>query len=312
MLRIDAHLHVWRAAAGETPGVKTIVPPQTDVPIELAEETMRAHQIDRAVLVQPVFRGEDNSYVAACARAAAQRFAAVCVVDPRVAGAEERLRHWVDQGCRGLRLRPRIAEEAKVFGDPVTFPLWEAARRLGVVVSLLSGPEHAPAIGALAERFSDVSIVIDHLGHPNVAGGVAGTGFKTGLGEGDSPIFLPGHRKIGTVPDGFETSSSPQFRQLLGLARRPNVFLKVSGFYHFSNEPFPYRDCHEILRAVYDCFGPGRLLWGSDFPHVVPSCGYGRSLEVVEQLLDDLSAADRQRIFGLNALKLYWPEASIE
>ena len=24
------------------------------------------------------------------------------------------------------------------------------------------------------------------------------------LGEGDSPIFLPGHRKIGTVPDGFQ------------------------------------------------------------------------------------------------------------
>ena len=27
------------------------------------------------------------------------------------------------------------------------------------------------------------------------------------LGEGDSPIFLTGHRKIGTVPDGFRIGS---------------------------------------------------------------------------------------------------------
>jgi CAAX prenyl protease-like protein len=34
------------------------------------------------------------------------------------------------------------------------------------------------------------------------------TGFKTVRGEGDSPILLRRLRKIGTVPDGFETSSS--------------------------------------------------------------------------------------------------------
>jgi zinc and cadmium transporter len=38
------------------------------------------------------------------------------------------------------------------------------------------------------------------------AGPGAGSRLKTEIGKGDSPILLPGHRKIGTVPGGFETA----------------------------------------------------------------------------------------------------------
>ena len=215
-MRVDAHLHIWRAAEGETPGVRTVVPPQTEVSIELASETMLENQVDRAVLVQPVFRGEDNSYVAECARAAPARFAAVCVVDPRVPKAEQRLAHWIGQGCPGLRLRPRIAAEAAVFGDPSTYPLWEMAGREKIVVSVLASPAHAPAIGQLAERFGEVPILIDHMGHPAVDEGIGGRGFQ----------------------------------DLLRLARHPSIFIKVSGFYHFSRQRFPYADCRELIRAA--------------------------------------------------------------
>lgn len=272
MAIVDAHMHVWRAAGGETPGVATIVPPQTNVLIELASDIMLEHHVERAVLVQPVFRCEDNTYVAACASAEPNRFAAVCVVDPRVPGAERRLEHWAAQGCRGLRLRPRISAESAIFGDPSTYPLWETAARLTMVVSLLSSPAHAPAIGGLAARFPDVPIVLDHLGHPRVEEGVHGADFQA----------------------------------LLRLARHPRIFVKASGFYHFSGEQFPYPDCHDLVRAVYDCFGPRRILWGSDFPHVVPSCGYARSLLMPETALK-WTAAERESAMGGNALRLYWP-----
>jgi predicted TIM-barrel fold metal-dependent hydrolase len=273
MLRVDAHLHVWRASAVETPLVKTLVSPQTDVTIELAADVLVDHHIERAVLVQPVFPGEDNSYIAACARAQPDRFAAVCVVDPRVSGADVRLQYWVEQGCRGLRLRPRIADEAKSFGEPSTFVLWEAAARLGAVVNVLSGPEHNATIGALAERFPQVPIVIDHLGQPDVAAGLQETGF----------------------------------RQLLALGKRENVFVKLSGFYHFSREPYPYRDCWKLTDAVYEAFGPTRLMWGSDFPHVTVACSYGRSLDVLEAALGPCPEADARCVLGRNALELYWP-----
>lgn len=273
---IDAHLHVWRAAPGPTPGITTLVSPQTDVPLDAARDVMASNTIERAVLVQPVFRGQDNRYVAECARAEPARFAAVCVVDPCTPGAAERLEHWVHQGCRGLRLRPRIAAEESIFGDPATYPLWEAAARLGVVVSLLCGPAHLRSVAALAARFPDVSIVVDHLGHPDPA---VGTG-------------------------------AAAFRELLDLARQPRVFVKLSGFYHFSDQPFPFPGCWDLIRAVYEHFGPGRLVWGSDFPHVAVTCGYANHLRLPEMALANWSPADREAVMGGNALALYWPDAS--
>ena len=239
MQYVDAHLHVWRAAEGTT-SVDTIVPPQADIPIELAGELMVEHGVDRAVLVQPVFRGEDNRYLIDCVRAQPHRFAAVCVVDPRIAGAERQLEDWVKQGCRGLRLRPRIAEEREVFGDPTTFPLWEAAQRLGVVISLLASPEHAATIDRLCERFAGVPIVIDHMGHPT------------------------------------PSNAAGDFGPLLALAGHSQVYLKLSGFHHISRQRFPFADCWPLVRAAYEHFGPERLIWGSDFPHVLLTTGYAQ------------------------------------
>jgi predicted TIM-barrel fold metal-dependent hydrolase len=273
MTRVDSHLHVWRASSGQTPAIATLVPPETDVPIDAAASTLAEHGIDRAVLVQPVYPGEDNSYVAACARAQPDEFAAVCVVDPRTAGADRRLAHWAAEGCRGLRLRPRIAAEAQSFGDPATFPLWESAARLGIVVSVLSDPAHHRTTAELAGRFPQVPIVIDHLGHPDVEVGV----------------------------------SAGAFQQLLAMAAAPNVFIKLSGFYHFSRQSFPFRDCRDFIRAVYDAFGPTRLLWGSDYPHVTVTCGYRNSIDILDRVLDRLPDAERRLMMGGNALRLYWP-----
>lgn len=271
--RVDAHVHVWRAAEGATPNVSTLMSPQTEIPIDLLAETLDDHGVDRAVLVQPVFRGEDNSYVADCAAMEPARFAAVCVVDPRVEGAADRLAYWVrERGCKGLRLRPRVDAEAAIFSDPASFPLWESATRLDIVVSVLASTEHLPAVDALADRFPTVPIVIDHFAHPHV-----------------------------------ERAVRLSWQALMQLAKHQQVHVKTSGYYYFSSERHPYRDCWPLLRAVYDAFGPQRMIWGSDFPHVLLSTGYARSLRFVDQSLDWLSDADREAILGGNALRLYWP-----
>jgi len=269
---VDSHLHVWRAAGGATPDVQTLVPPQADVPIELARATLAEHGVAQAVLVQPVFRGEDNSYVADCASAEPRSFAAVCVVDPGTPGAETRLRYWTSQGCRGLRLRPRIASEAVHLAAASTYPLWDTARELATVINLFASLEHAPAIDALAERFAPVPIVIDHLG----------------------------------LPDPALSASAAAFRSLLELARHPQVFLKLSGFHHFSRERFPFADCWPFVRAAYEHFGPERLLWGSDFPHVVAADSYAHALSLPEQMLTNCSPAELASIKGGNARRLYW------
>jgi predicted TIM-barrel fold metal-dependent hydrolase len=273
---VDAHLHVWRALSDEAPrsGLATIVGPHEDVPVERAMGVMNEHGVDRAVLVQPVFRGEDNSYVAEAAACDPDRFAAVCVVDPREPGADDRLEEWVSgHGCRGLRLRPKLTGESEVFGLPSTFPLWDRARSLKVVVSVLADPAHLRTLDALAGRFPEVAIVVDHLAHPDVSAGAEGGGF----------------------------------RDMLGLARHARLSIKISGYYHFTEEPDPYTKCWPLIRAVFDAFGPDRLIWGSDFPHVERRGGYARALELVRSGLPFLTDDDRNLILGGNADRLYWP-----
>jgi len=275
---VDAHLHVWRARPDDPRPAATIVSPASDVPLELFRQYMAEYNVGRAVLVQPLFPGEDNGYLADCAAADPDRLAAVCVVDPRAAGAADRLEYWVrERGCRGLRLRPRVPEEAACFGRPDTWPLWQRAADLGAVVNVLAGPEHLPAVAALAERFPETPILLDHLAHPDAAAGVA----------------------------------APGFAALLDLARYPHVSLKVSGHYYYSRQDYPFADCRDLVRAAYDRFGPRRLLWGSDFPHVLLKTGYGRALALPGREYG-LPAEDLELLLGGNAARLYWPTPPAE
>ncbi|MSP14403.1 MAG: amidohydrolase [Chloroflexi bacterium] len=274
---IDAHLHVWRPTP-ILPHPETVVSPYCDIPIELFQEYMAEHGIDRAVLVQPIYAGEDNSYVANCAAARPERFAAVCVVDPRVPGAPDRLTYWVQQhGCKGLRLRPRNPDEAILFGNPATYPLWERARELGIAINLLMKPKNLPAVTSLAERFasdatSGLPIIIDHMGSPDVQAGV----------------------------------NSAEFQTLLHLKRFPQVYVKVSGYYGYAQQPYPYPDCWDLFRALYDHFGPARLIWGSDFPHILLKTSYRRVLLLQERFYTYLTSQDLNLIMGENAARLYF------
>jgi len=273
---IDAHTHIWRAVSPGASGPVTTVSSLCDVPLELLIGYMDEYGVDRAVLVQPLFPGEDNSYVAESAQAHPDRFTAVCVVDPRTKNFEERLSYWVGQrGCRGLRLRPFIAGEEVLFRDPAFSRVWENIAELKTVVNVLIAAEQLPLLETWVERFPQMEVLIDHIGYPQIALGTTGVDFES-LGR---------------------------------LARFPNVSLKVSGYYYFSNQRYPFADCWDIFRAIYHEWGPERLIWGSDFPHVLLKCGYRPALLFQERFFDFLGTQDLSLIMGGNALRLYWKDS---
>lgn len=270
---VDAHAHVWHAVPDYSNPAATIVSPVSDVPAALLREYMDEHGVDRAVLVQPICAGMDNSYIAEVVAENPERFAAVCVVDPVSPAAVEDLEFWAGQGCRGVRLRPRKPDESAAFGVPESRLFWECVRELELVVSVYAGPEHLPVLQRIAEGFPDVPIVVDHMAYPDPAEGP----------EADA------------------------FRELLDLAELRRVHVKVSGYHYFSAEPYPYRDCRQLFTGLYGAFGPDRLLWGSDFPHVLLRCGYRRSLLLQERAYGFLDPQELGAIMGGTASRLYWP-----
>lgn len=267
---VDAHLHVWRSDASFPNQTATTVSPACDIPLELLEQYMEEHAVGRAVIVQPVYPGEDNDYVAECAAAKPDKFAAVCVVDPRKPDAVSSLKYWVgERGCRGLRLRPAVPDEAECFGKPGTFPIWEYAAESGLVINVLCRLEHLGRVAAVAQQFSSVPIIVDHLAHP--------------------PAFTPG-----------------ACESLLSLATHANVLLKISGCPYYSHESYPYTDCVELVRQIHTRFGAQRMIWGSDFPHVLLQSGYARARHWLERHCDFIPATELGDILGGNASRLYW------
>lgn len=270
---VDAHLHIWRRYSNYPRPAETIISPYSDVPVELLLDYMEEHHVDRAVLVQSVYYGEDNSYVADCARAKPDKYAAVCVVNPSKQDAVEQLNYWIEErGCKGLRLRPINPNEASTFGKANSYPLWERASQLGVVINILAAPRHLSAIHDLAKLFPSVPIIIDHMAHPDISAGV----------------------------------KAETFQSLLELAQFSQVSVKVTGYYYYSQQGYPYTDCWDFFRILYDKFGSEHLIWGSDFPHVLLKTGYRRSLEMQERVYTFLNQDDLDLIMGKNAAKLYW------
>ncbi len=102
----------------------------------------------------------------------------------------------------------------------------------------------------------------------------------------------------------------PEFKKLLALARHPNVWLKVSELGVISpSGKYPYADTFPWVRRMVEAFGPDRLLWGTGFPGATRAQGGRPSLEqelnLIRQEIPFFTAADREKILGRNAAKLW-------
>ena len=100
---IDAHLHVWKADPTFPDPAATTVSSASDAPVELLEQYMEEFAVERAVIVQPLYPGEDNSYVTEVTQAQPEKFAAVVVVDRVESPPDVFLRELGLGGVRGRR-----------------------------------------------------------------------------------------------------------------------------------------------------------------------------------------------------------------
>jgi L-fuconolactonase len=98
----------------------------------------------------------------------------------------------------------------------------------------------------------------------------------------------------------------PWRTELRELARRPNVYCKLSGL---ATEADPARwtlaDLQPYFEAALEAFSPGRLMFGSDWPVCTLASSYSRWVETVQALTAPLSAIERERIMGGTAVEAY-------
>ncbi|MBV8575623.1 MAG: amidohydrolase family protein, partial [Acetobacteraceae bacterium] len=170
-------------------------------------------------------------------------------------------------------LRPMVqdmADDDWLLRDQLA-PALKAMARHRLVFDALVRPHHLSRVAVLADRHPDLTIVLDHLGKPDIATG----------GQ-----------------DAWR-------RDFARLAGRRNVICKLSGLVTEARADWTIADLKPYVDHALSCFGPQRLLWGSDWPVVELAGGYTRWRQATETLLRDLAEEERAVIFGETAERVY-------
>ena len=275
-MRIDAHQHYWKIGRGDygwlTPDVPVLY---RDYLPEDLEPSLEQHEIDGTIVVQAARTHAETDFLLELA----ERCASVAGVvgwldfgDPTWPDALKRFQ--ASTKFAGIRL---MIQEMRDPREALQPHIVNALRRFaedGLPVDLLAVSHQLPAVMELLELVPGLHAVIDHLCKPQIAAGV------------------------------FE----PWAGQMKEIARKhPGICCKLSGMVteadHASWKP---DDFTAYVRHIVECFGPSRVMFGSDWPVCLLAADYGQAVSVLERALpESFGEAERARLFGGNAAAFY-------
>jgi 2-pyrone-4,6-dicarboxylate lactonase len=267
---VDAHVHVFGPEARFPFSPKAKYHPEDATP-EMLFALRDRLGFSRNVIVQASCHGTDNAATLDAIARSQGRARGVAVVDPWIGDADLRRLH--DGGMRGVRFNflKRLVDDA-----PKDKYL-EIARRIAPLGWHVVVYFEADLLDALVPFLEAIptTIVVDHLGRPDIAQG----------------------------PDGADITA---FKALLDA--HPNIWTKVSGAERLSPMGPPFDDFVEVIRPVVERY-PDRVLWGTDWPH--PNMEHripddGTLVDVIPRIAPTETL--RHKLLVDNPERLYWPE----
>ena len=267
---IDAHFHIWRLDRADygwlTPALGAI---HRDVSLDDWRRARAASGITAGVLVQAAPTEAETRFLLDQARDAPDVLGVVGWVDLLATDAAHRIRALAaDPKLVGLRPMLQDLPDPDWILQERLAPSLEAVQAVGLTFDALIRPVHVPRIIALAARYPALRIVVDHGAKPAIAAGQWG-------------------------------DWAAAMRDLSGV---PQVFCKLSGLWTEAATGAPAAVVQPYMRHLLDCFGPQRLLWGSDWP-VLELAGDYQSWHAAARSV--VPPADRAQVFGATALRAY-------
>jgi L-fuconolactonase len=274
MMRIDAHQHFWKYSEAEYEWIGADMPElKRDLLPRDLKPLLASEGFDGSIAVQARQNLEETRWLLELAE---QNDFVKGVVG------------WVDLCSTELPAQlERFAVHPKLLGvrhivqgEPDDeFMLRPEFRKgiarlagYGLTYDLLLYPRHLPMAVKLVREFPKQPFVLDHIAKPGIADGVL----------------------------------EPWSRDIRELARFGNVCCKVSGMVTEARwKRWRAEDFRPYLDAVFEAFGPERVMIGSDWPVCTVSASYAETIAIVKDYIRQFSDEEQNAILGANCAAFY-------
>jgi L-fuconolactonase len=147
-----------------------------------------------------------------------------------------------------------------------------ALEEFGLAYDILIYTKHLPTAAEFVARFPRQRFVLDHLAKPPIKSSAL-------------DVWAHGIRE---------------------LASFPNVFAKLSGLVTEADwQSWKPEEIRPYLDVAFECFGPNRLMIGSDWPVCTVAAPYARVVNLIKDYLSGRPAEEREAVLGGNAAN-FW------
>ena len=287
LLRIDTHQHLWDLSRQKLPWL-------ADAP-EILKHDYRSQEYAAATtgrLMRTVYmevdvapeqhNAEAEFVIGLCQAPSHPMVGAVIGGRPDSPDFEKYVRKHAESGhvkgvrqvlhgegtARGHCLRPEFVRGVQLLGQ------------LGINFDLCIRPGEISDAQKLTEQCPDTRFVLDHCGNADV---------NVFSGETDKNSHDPEQWK----------------RDIAAIAKRPNVFIKISGIVAKAKPGWTDATLAPVINHCLDSFGPDRAVFGGDWPVCLLGAPLNDWISSLTRIIEKRPEADRQKLWSENAKTVY-------
>ena len=269
---VDSHLHCFAGAKDSRFPYHRRAPykPQPAATPEFLLKRMDGAGVDFAIVVHPEPYQDDHRYLEHCLKVGKNRLKGTCLFFCDRDGSVEKMPALVKRHPRRIvaaRLHAYAPKRLPPFDSPKLIrKLWKTATDLGLAMQLHFEPRYAPALEPYLKEFKNTRVIVDHLGRP-----------------------FQGTPKEHAV--------------VLRWSRFSHVIMKVASLP--AQEKYPHRDIGPVIKQLTKAYGADRMIYGGGFNATATNKSYKAYRDRVRSLLSHLTAADKAKIVGGTAARLF-------
>jgi L-fuconolactonase len=273
-LTIDAHHHLWKyndRDYGWMSGEMTVL--RRDFLIPELEQVMRESCVEGTIVVQARQTTEETEWLLDLAARHSFILGVVGWVPLAAPDAGSYLERFVQEPkLKAVRhVLHDEPDDSYMLRDDFNCGI-SLLRNLGMAYDILIFERHLPQALTFVDRHPGQIFVIDHIAKPKIRNG----------------------------------SVSPWRERMMELAKRENVYCKVSGMATEAD----WNTWTDVgLRLYFDvvlcAFGTKRLMFGSDWPVVTLAGGYAKWISTFRSFIAELSPDEQESICRSSAIAAY-------